>query len=129
MLRSADLHATLPPVQQTHTILVASNDPQLADTRKSLLEAAGHSVIAVREPSEVGKMCSETPISLLIIGYSVPPAKKRHIWLEARNKCHVPILELHRSGESELIPEEALFLHEAHAPDDFLNTVQNILRK
>jgi DNA-binding response OmpR family regulator len=113
---------------QTHTIVVASRDPGLEDTRKRVLEQAGYDVIAVREASQVGQTCRERSVSLLVIGYSVPPAQKRHIWQEARHKCHVPILELHRSGEAELLPEHALFFHEAKAADDFLSAVRKILR-
>jgi DNA-binding response OmpR family regulator len=115
-------------VQRSHTILVASRDPNLADTRKKVLEEAGYTVIAVREPSDVSKTCSKQHVSLLLIGYSVAPAQKRLLWQEARKVCKVPVLELHRSGEAELLPSHALFFHEAKAPDDFLHALENILK-
>ena len=107
---------------------MASRDADLADTRKKLLEEPGYTVIPVREPSDVSKICSKQQISLLLIGYSVVPAPKRLLWQEARNVCNVPVLELHRSGEAELLPSHALFFHEAKAPDDFLSALESILR-
>jgi hypothetical protein len=62
-----------------------------------------------------------------MIGYSVPPAAKRRVWDEARKKCKVPILELHRQGSPELMPPA--YFHVSQAPDDFLAAVQRILRK
>jgi DNA-binding response OmpR family regulator len=116
-------------VQQNHTILVASRDPMLADTRKRLLEAAGYQVIPVNEPAQVAQTCTERAISLLIIGYSLARSQKRRIWQEARKHCKVPVLELYQGGGHELIPDRALFVHDAQAPDDFLGAVQQILHK
>jgi DNA-binding response OmpR family regulator len=107
--------------------MVASRDPQLAELRKHVLEAAGYRVIPVSDASEVGKTCRETTVNLVVIGYSVAPAQKRRIWDAARNECRVPILELYRSGQAELLPQHALFFHEAKAPEDFLTTVKRIL--
>ena len=66
-----------------HTILVASPDPELAGTRKRVLEAAEYEVIPLRDSSVVGQMCKENPGSLLVIGYSVARAEMRRIWQEA----------------------------------------------
>jgi hypothetical protein len=114
-------------LEQQHTIVVASRDPELAEIRRRLLEAAGYNVISVKEPSEVGRACRQTHVSLLVIGYSVQPSKKRLIWREARNKCRVPVLELYQNGEAELVPAQALFAHEAPEPEGLLMAVQHIL--
>ena len=109
-------------------ILVVSHDPALADVRKSLLEAAGFKVIPIKSVSRVvGKVCRKHRPRLVMIGYSVPPAAKRRVWDEARKKCKVPILELHRQGSPELMPPA--YFHVSQAPDDFLAAVQRILRK
>jgi len=114
----------LPPTQAK--ILVVSHDPGLADVRKSVLEAAGFTVISIRSDSTVvGKVCRKQRPRLVMIGYSVPPAAKRRVWDEARKKCKVPILELHREGKPELMPPA--YFHVSQAPDDFLAAVQRIL--
>lgn len=107
-------------------ILVVSHDPALADIRKAVLESAGFKVIAATSNSEISDICKKKKPTLVIIGYSLTPAAKRRVWDEARKKCNVPILELHRRNAPELMPPA--FFHEAQAPDDFLTAVQKILK-
>ena len=105
------------------TILVASRDPHLADVRKAVLERAGFSVLAASDSATVEKACTEGVVQLVMLGYSLPPADKRRIWKAAREKCKVPILELHRKDAPELV-EQNVFYHEAKTADDFLETVR-----
>jgi DNA-binding response OmpR family regulator len=114
------------PPRAEPRILVVSHDPQLADVRKSVLEAAGYTVIQARSDSDVAEICREKKPKLVMIGYSLAPSAKRRVWDEARKKCKVPILELHRASGPELM--SPAYFHEAHAPDDFLDTVKKILR-
>ena len=111
---------------QSITILVASRDPQLADIRKTVLESAGYSVIAASDTATVEKTCAERQVGLVMLGYSLPPADKRRIWKAAREKCKVPILELHRKGAPEVF-DQNVFYHEAKAPDDFLEAVKRLV--
>ncbi|HEX3585210.1 MAG TPA: hypothetical protein VH024_04405 [Candidatus Angelobacter sp.] len=108
------------------TILVVSHDPVLADIRKTVLERAGFKVIPAKSDSEIGDICKKKKPRLVVIGYSLTPAAKRRAWDEARKKCKVPILELHRGKAPELMPPA--FFHESETPDDFLTTVQRILK-
>src|SRR5512140_2193770 len=93
------------------TILVASRDPNLADIRKTMLESAGFSVVAASDSAAVAKACAEGNVQLVMLGYSLPPADKRRIWKIAREKCKVPILELHRKDAPELV-DQNVFYHE-----------------
>ena len=104
------------------TILVVSRDPKLADVRKSVLERAGFAVVAASDTATVEKTCSEGTVHLVMLGYSLHPADKRRIWKAAREKCKVPILELHRKGAPEVV-DQNVFYHEAQSPDDFLEAV------
>lgn len=113
---------------QRPKIIVASRDPVLADVRKTILENAGFNVIPVSDPSTVDKLCSKQKVSLVMLGYSLPPAQKRQIWHTARKKCNAPILELHKRGKPELL-EQNVFFHEAQRPDDFLDRVKELLRR
>lgn len=109
-----------------NAILVASHDPQLADVRKALLENAGFIVHSAGDPAAVARTCAEHKIRLLMIGYSMPPSDKRRIWKAARENCNVPILELYRRGDPEIL-DQNVFHHEAMAPDDFLETVRQLI--
>jgi DNA-binding response OmpR family regulator len=110
-------------------ILVVSHDPRLADVRKTVLETAGFAVVPI-PASDVGTLkqaCKEHEVGLIMIGYSLPPADKRRVWATAREFCKVPILELFRSGKPELL-EQNVFSHEALEADDFLKSVQRLLK-
>jgi DNA-binding response OmpR family regulator len=108
-------------------ILVVSYDPHLADVHKSVLESAGFLVLPANDVLAVRKACREDKPLLIMIGYSLPPAEKRRVWVEARASCKVPVLELHeREGPSLMSPA---YFHHSAAPDDFLSAVQLILNR
>ena len=107
-------------------ILVVSHDPHLADVRKHILEKAGFEVLAAHNFKDVQDACKKNP-DLVMIGYSLPPAEKRRVWAEVREKCNIPILELHETSEPSLM--ENAFFHQAAAPDDFLSAVKRILNE
>jgi DNA-binding response OmpR family regulator len=119
-----DTHLTEPK----DTILVASWNPILAELRKTILENEGFAVLQTKGSSRVGELCRKKKVNLVLIGYSVPPSEKRRIWVEARKFCKAPILELLRSGETELI-ESNVFAHESRTPDDLVKSVRTVLRR
>jgi len=111
------------------TILVASWDPVLEAARKRVLESAGYEVLLARGSNGVRKVCEKRRVSLVVIGYSLPPSEKRRVWSEARAVCKTPILQLYRGSKPELMELTALFAHQTNAPDDFVRTVQDILQR
>ncbi len=113
------------PELERPAILVASRDPVLADVRKKVLEGAGYDVIPAHDSETVGKTCVERNVRLVMLGYSLPPADKRRIWKAAREFCHVPILELYRKGEPEIVDQNVHY-HESQTPDDFLDKVKRL---
>jgi len=110
-----------------HTVLVASRDPVLADVRKKVLEDAGFEVILATDLKALREACEKHKISLVMIGYSLPPSEKRRVWDMARESSKVPILELYEHGEPDLLESHALFAHESGTPEDFLDAVLKIL--
>jgi DNA-binding response OmpR family regulator len=66
-----------------HTLLVVSKDPELADVRKKVLEDAGFEVIPAPDLKALQEACEKHKISLVMIGYSLPPSEKRRVgtWL------------------------------------------------
>ena len=119
-----DTHLTEPK----DTILVASWDPILAELRKTILENEGFAVLQAKGSAGVRALCKKKKVNLVVIGYSVPPSEKRRVWAEARKFCKVPILELLRGGETELI-ESNVFAHESRTPDDLVKSVRTVLRR
>jgi DNA-binding response OmpR family regulator len=104
-------------------IMVVSHDPDLADVRKTLLEAAGYTVLAARNMKEVQEACKKNP-QMVMIGYSLPSAAKQQVWAEVRENCNVPILELHNDEEPSLKADA--FFHHSERPDDFLAAVRRL---
>ncbi|HKR85800.1 MAG TPA: response regulator [Terriglobales bacterium] len=110
------------------SVLVASRDPGLADVRKRVLEDAGYRVVAASTARQVEKECKENDIHLVLVGYSVPPSRKRRIFMAARKHCKTPILELFSTGQPELVQQSHTYAHHAHVPEDFLEAVHSILK-
>jgi len=111
------------------TILVASWDPALEAARKRVLESAGYEVLLARGSNGVRNVCKKRRVSLVLIGYSLPPSEKRRVWSEARTVCKTPILQLYRGDKPELLESTALFAHQTNAPDDFVLAIQDILQR
>jgi DNA-binding response OmpR family regulator len=107
-------------------IMVVSHDPHLGDVRKAILEAAGFQVVAASNIKEVQEACQKDP-QLVMIGYSLPPAAKRQVWAEVRERCKAPILELHKNEEPPIMADA--FFHHVDRPDDFLVAVLCILKE
>ncbi len=69
--------------------------PPLLETRRLILEQAGHVVITTSEDAEIEKACQEHEIDVVVIGQSASPPTKRRIFREIRRHCgSVKILEL-----------------------------------
>ena len=116
------------PQRERDRIVVVSRDPKLADVRKRVLEQAGFAVIAATDASIIEQACGHERVRLIMLGHSLPPSDKRQVWAAAKAHCRVPILELHRGSEPELL-ELNVTRHESHLDDDFLNSVREILTK
>jgi hypothetical protein len=108
------------------TVLVASRHPHLEDVRKHVLEEAGYQVITIRNPEAVEETCNEKKVDLVLIGYSVTAAEKGRIAAEALRICKCPIVELWDREPPQL--RDGVFAHFSLTPQDFLGTVQSILR-
>jgi DNA-binding NtrC family response regulator len=118
----------MPAHTQLKTVLVISHDPRLADVRKSVLEAAGYEVLSVSNLTDIETTCKNKKVHLTMIGYSLPPAEKRRMFMEAREHCKTPVLELYQNGKPELMEESHISSHLAKVPEDFLEAVNALLR-
>jgi DNA-binding NarL/FixJ family response regulator len=69
--------------------------PPLIETRRLILEQAGHTVITAVEDQEIVKACRRYKFDVAVIGQSVPPKVKRHFLNLIRRECTTAkILEL-----------------------------------
>jgi DNA-binding response OmpR family regulator len=116
-------------IKNKDTILVSSWDPELEAARKRLLEGAGYEVLLARGSNGIRKLCEKKRVSLVVIGYSMPPSEKRRVWVEARAACKTPILQLYRGSKPELMESTALFAYQTNGSDDFVRAVQDILER
>jgi len=114
--------------QSKGKILVVSRDPQLADIRKTILEAAGFTVVQGVDDSAVKQACGSNGVQLIMLGYSLAPSVKRRVWAASRQFCDVPILELLKGNPPELVHRN-VFAHESKRAKDFLLSVEGLLRK
>ena len=77
------------PQHERDRIVVVSRDPRLADVRKRVLENAGFAVIAASDASIVEQACGHQRVRLIMLGHSLSPADKRHVF----PKIGIPALE------------------------------------
>jgi DNA-binding response OmpR family regulator len=93
------------------------------------LEKAGYRVILATHFDEIASRCKEHKVDLVLLGSSLSPAEKRRFWVESRDTCRTPILELYSFGPPELMDESRTYSQQSRKVDDFLGTVQTILER
>ena len=72
--------------------------PPSLETRKLVLEHAGHVVITRTEDSEIARACEEYQFDVVVIGQSAPVRIKRRILHQVRRHCRsVKVFELFSS--------------------------------
>ncbi len=85
-------------------VLCTGADPALLETRKMILEKAGHTVISARTQSTVTAACKQWIFDVAVFGQSVSPNSKRTMASIVREHCpSARILELHASNQSKAI--------------------------
>ncbi|HYX52096.1 MAG TPA: hypothetical protein VE783_01510 [Candidatus Limnocylindrales bacterium] len=113
--------------RRKNTVMIVSLDRPLGDRRKQALEKAGIPAFVVYEVEGVSSACNQHHPRAVVFGRSLPPAEKRRAWLQVRNACHVPIIELFEHDVPEEMP--AAYLHQLATPDDFVDTVKKLLKR
>lgn len=77
-------------------VLCTGADPVLLETRKLILEEAGHVVISAKNHEAVIAACKHRIFDVAVIGQSVSPDSKRLLAALVRRHCpSAQILELH----------------------------------
>jgi hypothetical protein len=79
--------------------------PPLLETRKLVLEQAGHVVITRTEEGEIARACEEYQFDVVVIGQSASAPVKRRILHQVRRHCRsVKVLELFSSDFGKALP-------------------------
>lgn len=112
---------------QQPVVVVVSRNSKLAQVRKRLLEEAGYAVVPATDAAAVEQACLEHNVSLILIGHLIEPSEKRRVWSSSRIHCDVPILELRRNGEAEIVDRNLLSAESADAVQ-LLHSVRTIMQ-
>ena len=76
-------------------VLCTGSDPTLLETRRMILERAGHTVVSAMNVSDVTLACKSHRFHVAVIGQSISPDSKRVIAQLVRHNCpSARILEL-----------------------------------
>src|SRR5207247_7473867 len=82
-------------------VLCTGSDPVLMETRRLILERAGHTVVPVLDEHALVAACEQHKFDVAVIGQNVSPKLKRRVLTLVRKYCpSVRVLELHHNYTS-----------------------------
>ena len=85
-------------------VLCTGLDPALLETRKLILEQAGHTVVTAKNQDTIIAACYKWIFDVAVIGQSVSPTSKRSIGATIREHCpSAKILELYASNQPKAV--------------------------
>jgi CheY-like chemotaxis protein len=98
------------------------------ETRRLILERAGHSVTQVRDLREIVAACRNKIFSVVILGQTLPAKEKLRVCEVLRRDCAgAKILELHTSFAPELPSADAHLHVAAGAPEKLVDFVNELV--
>jgi CheY-like chemotaxis protein len=87
-------------------VLCTGVDKVLLETRRLILERAGHKVIPATNHREVAAACKEHQFDVAVMGQSVSPHSKREIASLIRRHCpSAKVLELYQSHQGKSVAD------------------------
>jgi DNA-binding response OmpR family regulator len=87
-------------------VLCTGVDQALMQTRRLILESAGHTVIDARDEREVLAACNERGFDVAVLGQAVSSRVKRHIAAVIRQHCpSAKVLEMYGLHEGRAVPD------------------------
>jgi len=87
-------------------VLCTGVDQALLQTRKLVLENAGHTVIDARDERDVLAACNERRFDVAVIGQAVSPRVKQHIAAVVRQHCpSARLLEMYGPHEGRAVQD------------------------
>jgi hypothetical protein len=111
-------------------ILCTGIDPGLLETRRIILERAGHTVIMATDERELVAACEANPFDVAVIGQTVSPRMKRAIASLIRKRCRsARILELYPLYQGKALEDADSWLEvPAEIPHELAERVNQLVK-
>lgn len=112
-------------------VLCTGVDPVLIETRRLILEQAGHEVVTASEESSVMTACQEHRFEVAVIGQAVSAKAKRQMLELIRKHCpSAKILELYRFSTGRILENADSWLEvPAEVPQELAERVTTLAAK
>jgi CheY-like chemotaxis protein len=101
-------------------VLCTGKNPVLIQTRKLILERAGHSVVCCNDEQQLVAACEKHAFDVAVIGQAASRKDKRHMALLIRQSCpSIKILELYVPYEGKMVEDADSWMEAPlEVPDD-----------
>ena len=125
-----NLCSTGPERISVAVVLCTGVDPLLLETRKLILERAGHIVIEATNAREATAVCSKQHVDIVLLCQTLLPEGKREMVLAVRQYCPASkILELYQSHHGKVLHDADEWMEVPPAvPQDLAKCVANLHR-
>jgi hypothetical protein len=109
-------------------VLCTGINAVLLETRRMILESAGHKVITVTSEPELRSACQNLVFDVAVIGQTVSTRMKRRILLMIREQCpEVKVLELYEPHTGRVLDDaDSSLLVPADIPKDLADRVTEL---
>jgi len=110
------------------TVLCTGVDRGLVETRRLILEQAGHTVVIAADQAGVINACKQRAIDVAVISQTVPPGSKKIISsLIRQHSSSAKILELHQAHQAKALEDADSWLEvPAGVPQDLADRVTEL---
>ena len=111
-------------------VLCTGSDPSLIETRKMILEQAGHNVITAVNGTQLTNACEKYRFDVVVIGQTLIPTLKRAVASLIRQQCPAArILELYPPYQGRTIEDaDSWLIVPAEVPQDLAKRVDELAR-
>lgn len=106
-------------------------DPALLETRRMILESAGHNVVSVTNETALRAACEKYPFDIAVIGQTVTNKMKQRILLIVREHCpDARVLELYAPHRGRALDDaDSWLLVPSEIPKDLADRVNELAAK
>lgn len=112
-------------------VLCTGVDKTLLETRRLILEHAGHAVVSVTDEPSLLRACQKQSFDVAVIGQSVSQNSKRRVVSLIREHCpEIKILELYPQFSSRVLPDaDAALPVPVDVPKDLADRVNELAKQ
>jgi CheY-like chemotaxis protein len=112
-------------------VLCTGVDTVLLETRKLILEQAGHTVVSVSDEPSLARACQKHPFDVAVVGQMVSTNMKQHIAAIIKQHCAgVKVLELYPQFSKQVLREaDAALPVPVDVPRDLADCVNELAKQ